>query len=451
MNDRTVGPVRIITARTEDALTGLDDNSVDAIVTDPPYGLEFMSLPFDSQWREATGFTKPGLGRDRNWPSFGGRDSANPSCRECGGRLRGGNQCECGDPDWHVNGDDWNPTADSIATMQRFAAWCETWGREALRVLKPGGHLLAFGATRTSHRLISGLEDAGFEVRDTIHWTYATGYPKSLDASKAIDRHLGAERPVVGHVGNPDPRTIDRRALDMGGSTGKAKNGIKDGWAITAPGSPEAAEWDGWGTALKPSHEPIVVARKPLAGTVARNLLRYNTGGINIAASRPGDRWPANTLISHHPECDQVCHPDCTIATLEQAGCPAGFFATFPPAVFVPKPAETERDAGPSNGNNHETLKPVELMRYLVRMVTPPAGTVLDLFCGSGTTLVAAVLEGFAAIGIDMNATHTAVAAERVEFAQRIGALPAESRYSDAATRQLVDDDRGQASLFDVA
>ena len=218
-----------------------------------------------------------------------------------------------------------------------------TWAA-CLRVLKPGGHLLAFGGTRTIHRITCAIEDAGFEIRDQISWLYGTGFPKSHNVSKAIDRQVGAVRDVVGHQGRANPQTVDRIALDYGGATGKAKNGLKDGHAITAPATEDAKRWEGWGTALKPACEPITVARKPLIGTVAANVLAHGTGGLNIDASRistgdnlnggayaedasdrpdgsqswrykrgdkgnsgefqqPEGRWPANLILQHKPNC----------------------------------------------------------------------------------------------------------------------------------------------------
>src|SRR5690606_2065957 len=163
---------------------------------------------------------------------------------------------------------------------REFGAWCERWAAECLRVLKPGGHLLAFGGTRTWHRLACAIEDAGFEVRDSIAWLYGSGFPKSLDVSKAIDDAAGAEREVVG----PSPFA----ARKPNGSAGRDSVGLSStpGSVITAPATPDAKRWQGWGTALKPAFEPIVVARKPLTGTVAQNVLQHGTGALNIDACR---------------------------------------------------------------------------------------------------------------------------------------------------------------------
>lgn len=236
-----------------DVLRAMPGRSVDAVVTDPPYGLEFMG---------------------KEWDSFGG-DTRQP--------FRG----EIQTPD--------NPYGRSpvrfagassygarVEGMHAFQSWCEAWATECLRVLKPGGHLLAFGGTRTWHRLACAIEDAGFEVRDSIAWLYGSGFPKSLDASKAIDKAAGATREVVGTAVYGDGH-VQNSAESNHGSDPE-----RDLRAVTAPATPDAEKWQGWGTALKPAHEPIVVARKPLAGTVAANVLAHGTGALNIDGCRVG-------------------------------------------------------------------------------------------------------------------------------------------------------------------
>jgi len=191
-----------------ETLATLPGNSVDSIVTDPPYELGFMG---------------------KSWDSSG------------------------------------------IAYNQELWAQC-------LRVLKPGGHLLAFSGSRTYHRMTVAIEDAGFEVRDQIMWIYGSGFPKSLDVSKAIDKAAGAEREVVG---------IKSVGIKNGAAGGSHEYGLKASEVdITAPATSEAQQWQGWGTALKPAHEPICVARKPLTGTVASNVLEWGTGALNIDGSR---------------------------------------------------------------------------------------------------------------------------------------------------------------------
>lgn len=296
----------------------------------------------------------------------------------------------------------------------------ETW-REVLRVLKPGGHLLAFGGSRTSHRIAVAIEDAGFEIRDGCIWLYGSGFPKSLDVSKAIDKEAGAER----EPGKPGPYAARRV------TTGAKAQVYQDGAAepdtalITQPATDAAKQWQGWGTALKPAHEPIIMARKPLSEkTVAKNVLLHGTGGINVDACRiAGEkpqvtrsasafmanhdgrqsedssvgRWPSNVLLSEE-----------AAAELDlQTGGASRFF-------YVAKASRSERNAGGAE-NGHPTVKPLALMQQLVRLVTPPGGVVLDPFTGSGSTLAAAASLGFAYTGVELSEEYIAIAEARVK------------------------------------
>ncbi len=421
-----------------EVMRGLPADSVDAVVTDPPYELGFMG---------------------KSW--------------------------------------------DSAGVSYDPATWAE-----ALRVLKPGGHLLAFGGSRTYHRIAVAIEDAGFEIRDSLMWIYGSGFPKSLDVSKSMDKRrndraavyavtafVRAARDAVGksnrdidahfefagmaghwtsNTSQPACPTWDQwlelqRLLDFGtemDQTVLELNGRKgtpgEAWAereVTGahtrpaaaqqwkanngeaadlnakeqrdkPATEDAKRWEGWGTALKPSHEPIVLARKPLIGTVAENVLAHGTGAINIDASRiEGDyqgrggvrpktrgyvgitstemipaseahdagRWPANTLW------DEEAAAVLDASTTAQ---PSRFF-------YVAKPGKKERNAGGA-ANIHPTVKPIALMRYLIKLVTPPGGVVLDPFLGSGTTACAAVLEGFDYIGIEMTPEYANIAEARI-------------------------------------
>ena len=324
----------------------------------------------------------------------------------------------------------------------------ETW-KQALRVLKPGGHLLAFSGTRTYHRMVCAIEDAGFEIRDQIGWVYGSGFPKSLDVSKAIDKAAGAEREVVGH--NPKWNSTPRSAY-------------------TAPATESARQWQGWGTALKPAWEPIVVARKPLIGTVAANVLAHGTGALNIdgcrvdftsdadkASAKPygkttsasgnlagktqggaeraeykhmqgAGRWPANLIhdgseevLSAFPQTGPSPqqytkkkagwltpgsdHPESVLQSREYGD-------TGSAARFYYCAKASKRDRG--DGNNHPTVKPTDLMRYLVRLVTPPGGLVLDPFMGSGSTGKAAALEGFRFVGCELSEEYIRIARARI-------------------------------------
>jgi DNA modification methylase len=298
----------------------------------------------------------------------------------------------------------------------------EVW-RQAIRVLKPGGHLHAFSGSRTYHRMTCAIEDAGFEVRDQIMWVYGSGFPKSHDVSKAIDKAAGAEREVVGF-----DAVAAKRAAAVGTSAyGDYKGQTGD---ITAAATAAARRWSGWGTALKPAHEPICLARKPLVGTVAANVLRHGTGAINVdgcrvpaekatgwggggsalydgGLSREGGearlqdvgRWPANFI---HDGSDEATEG------LRDA---ARFF-------YTAKASSEDRDEmlGDVPRNMHPTVKPTDLMRYLVRMVTPPGGTVLDPFTGSGSTGRAAMLEGMRFIGCELSPEYAEIARARIRF-----------------------------------
>lgn len=353
-----------------EVMRGLPDNSIDSIVTDPPYGLEFM-----------------GKGWDRGVPGV------------------------------------------------------EFW-TEAIRILKPGGHLLAFGGTRTFHRLTVAIEDSGFEIRDCLSWIYGSGFPKSLDVSKAIDKAAGAKREAVGRqkaFGNA-------RGKGAAGHYANALTGVvgyeivKDGWDITAPATDSAKQWQGFGTALKPAWEPIILARKPLAGTVAANVLKYGTGAINIDGCRiegepwtrdntsgkaemydgwgmrpnikvnaTGGRWPANLI---HDGSEEVLAG----FPFEKSGSAARFF-------YCAKASKADRDeglglsGGSARLNIHPTVKPTALMRYLCRLVTPPGGLILDPFAGSGSTGKAALLEKFRFLGAELDPAYAEIARARCNAA----------------------------------
>jgi site-specific DNA-methyltransferase (adenine-specific) len=369
-------------------------------------------------------------------------------------------------------------------------AYDVTVWQECLRVLKHGGHLLSFGGSRTYHRMACAIEDAGFQIRDQIMWVYGSGFPKSLNISKAIDKAAGAEREVIAVGQYADKgRVKSNSQVDIGNSLNSL---------VTAPATAEAEEWDGWGTALKPAHEPIVLARKPLDGTVANNVLTHGTGGINIDGCRVGNEGGTAKGTFPNQESNGIygdgLNGACEIKQLDACRFPANFIhdgsdevvELFPDSK-APKPYRGEQyketsmfgiggvnhdseygDSGSAarffycakaskkdrneglegmqlqrraglersdregelddlserfrtqpSANFHPTVKPTDLMRYLCRLITPPNGTVLDPFTGSGSTGKAAVLEGFSFIGVEQSEEYIAIAKARIESATR--------------------------------
>lgn len=382
---------RVIHADMRLALRDLELASVDAVVCDPPYGLGFMGKAWD---------------HDVPGPEF--------------------------------------------------------W-REALRVMKPGAHIVAFGGTRTFHWLTVAIEEAGFEIRDCLVWLYGSGFPKSLDVSKAIDRAAGATRPVT--------RRGNTKASEFGGKFDGACSSTRERRddPVTVP----AGEWQGFGTSLKPAWEPIILARKPMTGTVAVNVLAHGTGALNVdgcriettetwdgggatkprdggigyassssSSSHPLGRWPANVCLDE----DAAEVLDAQSGTVPTRGAPkvllkgasgAGADGNRSTAYGAEsRPAGTyagwdRRDGGgasrffytakASSGerhyagkNHHPTVKPVTLMRWLVRLVAPRGGLVLDPFCGSGSTGVAALAEGFQFLGVDLDEESVVLARRRI-------------------------------------
>lgn len=331
----------------------------------------------------------------------------------------------------------------------------ETWAA-VYRVLKPGAHLVAFGGTRTVHRMACAIEDAGFEIRDSLMWLYGSGFPKSLDVSKAIDKAAGAEREVLSE-GRAVKRMIPGADQDKTGSWIK-DNGREFVPTETAPATEAAHQWQGWGTALKPAHEPIILARKPLAEkTVAANVLTHGVGALNVdgcrvatneSTKRPfgrqegtrengygmrgggeggsdAGRFPPNILHDGSPEVLEAfgrfgektsgkllpTHDAKPNASGWSGGSYAGRVKSefggdtgtaarfFPDLGFHYSGKATRADRA---GSTHPTIKPQALMRWLCRLVTPPGGHVLDCFAGSGSTLQAARAEGFRATGIEL-------------------------------------------------
>jgi site-specific DNA-methyltransferase (adenine-specific) len=340
----------------------------------------------------------------------------------------------------------------------------ETW-QEVYRVLKPGGHLLAFGGTRTYHRMACAIEDAGFEIRDSIHYTYGSGFPKSHNVAIGIDKAAGA----MGHRG----KRVGVAGNEVAGDDVETARHVPEHEGITD----EAKAWKGWGTALKPAHEIIVVARKPLDGTVAANCLKHGTGAFNIDTCRVGfvseadmqsakpqgkataksgalaggtqnenereefepeqsplGRWPANVLLSHDVNCsgESGCAPGCPCAIVdEQSGGDGAsrYFNVltidaddFAPFFYCSKASRKEREAGLADlkegdkkvANDHPTVKSLALMEWCVKLVTPPEGVVLDPFMGSGSTGIAALRNGFSFIGMEADEHYMDIAEARI-------------------------------------
>ncbi len=392
----------------------LEDNSIDSIVTDPPYELGFMGKKWDST----------GIAYD-----------------------------------------------------------VDLW-RECQRVLKPGGHLLAFGGTRTYHRMACAIEDAGFEIRDQIQWIYGSGFPKSHNISKAIDKKFGAKREVIGtkqHSTNFDNALKNKAGyLQDEANRNNTKCFGYGEELITAPSTDEAKQWDGWGTALKPANEPIVVARKPLSEkTIADNVLKWGTGGINIdecrvpyesdqdlnavkakcnftdssksigfgtadtiygTGSTPLNqakncvrvegRFPANVILDE--EAGKMLDEQSGIlksgggnkANIKPLGRKSQVMPTKDTGeiwsqdsggasrfFYCAKASKKER----GEGNNHPTVKPLSLIKYLITLVTPPEGICLDPFEGSGTHALACKELGFNYIGFELDKQYCEIANKRLE------------------------------------
>jgi len=407
----------LINADCFEALKDIASNSVEAVVTDPPYGLGACTPAQVAECLQA-------------W---------------CSGKT-------------------WKPKGSGFMG-KAWDAWVpppELW-REVFRVLKPGGHALVFAGSRTQDLMGMSLRLAGFEMRDVIQWLYGSGFPKSHDVSKAIDKVLGAERIVVGQ----QKATGRARRVKGGGGMGSMKIGLDVEFEdtiieYTVSTTPEGKRWDGWGTALKPAYEPALLVRKPLSGTVAQNTLDHGCGGLNvdgcrietndplgracggwpkgdyvggqtvrwngIGTTKEGGRWPANIILDEQAS-----------EQLEQQAGASRFF-------YTAKPSASERHAGiraeGERANVHPTVKPIDLMRYLIRLITPPHGTVLDPFMGSGSTGCAAALEGVNFIGIEREPEYFAIAQQRVAYwGGDVEALeyPPESKPEQSDTLPLFD------------
>ncbi len=381
------GRVTLYGGDNRDVLRDLPDCSIDSIVTDPPYALVSIQKRFG----------KPGSAPTKDGDVYS---------RASAGFM--GKQWDTGE-----------------------VAFSEVFWAECLRVLKPGGHVVAFSGTRTYHRMAVAIEDAGFEIRDQLAWCYFSGFPKSHNVGKSIDKHLGAEREKV-RVDNP--RIANMPTANTGAGRPWLDAAIERGYHEKAgdePATPQAAAWNSWGTALKPAWEPIALARKPLIGTVALNVLEHGTGVLNIDGCRVGDELKVVTASNgiRISENGSMAGGNSAIvaAGIKVGAWPANILTDGSDEVFAVCGDAAENvsrlyfsakaDKLDRIGSKHPTVKPVDLMQWLVRLVTPKGGLVLDPFAGSGSTGEAAWREGTRCILIEREEEYQADIAERLRLA----------------------------------
>lgn len=451
---------KVLQGDCREVLKQYDAETFDAVVTDPPYGL-----------------------------------SKQPDMREVLAH-------------W-LAGDDYKSTGGGFMGKEwdSFVPGPATWA-EVFRVLKPGAHALVFAGSRTHDLMATALRLAGFEIRDTIMWLYGSGFPKSHDVAKAIDKAAGVEREVIGPT------------KGAGSSNTNSLGIFNDTYDITAAATPAAKQWDGWGTALKPAFEPVIVARKPTPLTVAANVQKYGTGAINIDGCRvptggesvtinrwtdgakpfgggaghgyegsenDAGRWPANIIhdgsdevtqgmpetgggkASNRGECSGNIYGggngpsgSAGIRGHDDAG---GNAARY---FYTAKASKLDREEGLEHlqlrtlhrvnaggleneprfapierKNIHATVKPTDLMRYLVRLVSPAGSTILDPFAGSGSTGKAAMIEGVNFVGVELDVTHCEIASARIAWA---AGLTPEQLHDEPETAQ--NSGPRQGSLF---
>lgn len=356
-----IGPHTIHHGDSRDVLAAMPDSSVDSVVCDPPYALVSIVK------------------------RFGGANAAPATGNDAYARASAG-----------FMGQSWDTGEVAFAT--------EFWA-QVLRVLKPGGHVVAFSGTRTYHRLAVAIEDSGLEIRDQLAWVYGSGFPKSHNVSKGIDKLLGAEREVVGV------------AKGAASSDTNSLGAFNSEYSETRPATPEAQQWEGWGTALKPAWEPIVLARKPLIGTVAANVLEHGTGAINIDGCRvEGDDNPVKWASPRGGIWTTDSDATAELTVSDKGRFPANIlhdgdqFGENGRYFYSPKASKKDR----GEGNIHPTVKPTDLMAYLCRLVTPPGGVILDPFMGSGSTGKGAHAGGFRFVGIEREENFFEISAARL-------------------------------------
>lgn len=361
-----------------EVLKTLPDNSVDAVITDGPYGLEFMGKEWDSfkegrmsKYKDGGEVNIDGIksrsGKGGAGPQYTKRAAAR--CKNCGRQRWSGNPCDCDEPDFEIDN----------SSLRSFQSFCEAWATQCYRVLKPGGHMLSFGGSRTYHRMASGVEDAGFEIRDQILFVYGSGFPKSLNIGKAIDKKEGNERKVVGlrtdGAGNKNSNNImyDEEHKFVAEKIFKETKGN--------------SEWEGFGTGLKPAHEDIVLAKKD-----GDDLMEIDTQPGFYYGAKCSKKDRNEGLDGFEKKQNEL------IGQLNNSVRENGTIRT------TPEPKQ----------NHHPTVKPTDLMKYLIKLITPPNGVVLDPFMGSGSTGKAAVSLGYSFIGIEREQEYFDIAEARI-------------------------------------
>lgn len=407
------GSITVTQGDSREVLKGYPDNHFDSVVTDPPYALVSITKRF---------------GKAGSAPAKGNAAYTRASAGFMGQQ-------------WDTGETAFDP---------------EFWA-EVMRVLKPGGHVAAFSGTRTYHRMACAIEDAGFEIRDQLAWTYGSGFPKSHDVSKGIDKAAGLTREVI-RERYTAKRIKPGATVVAEGAYGKQD--ISFTATDTAPASEDSAKWQGWGTALKPAWEPICLGRKPMGCTVAENVMAHGTGAINIADCRVGSeggtskaaskaatisvggylnakagapidsgRWPANIIHDGSAEVVALFPESASSASSDEPNFKnqvygRGMGGTVSPGNQYSDAGSAARffytakaDASDRIGSKHPTVKPVDLMQWLVRLITPPGGLVLEPFAGSGTTGEAAFREGMRCVMIEREAGFVA------DIERRIGLL----------------------------
>ena len=407
VRDFAGGKVRLYIGDSIEVMRAMKPNSISAIVTDPPYGLEFMGKDWDTFRKGKPDANDTGIvwdKRDAKALMAEGKEGTAAFVRS-------------------------SKSLSNYVAGIPFFLWSLDWTTEAFRILKPGGHLASFGGTRTFYWLAVALEIAGFECRDTLSWLYGTGFPKSMDISKAIDKQAGAQREVIGKHERDNLRKNGAGFRNLPNLEDVSRGEI----AITAPATDAAKEWSGWGTALKPGWEPALLFRKPVEKTVIANVQEHGTGALNIDASRiavdggspaaqrrkgkasgrPGEYGDGHAMVSRvTPERyatpragEETGRWPANVLFDEEAAAMLGAQQRF---FYTAKASNAQREGKNTQlgASKHPTVKPVDLMRWLIVLLTPPNGVVLDPFAGSCSTLEAAVeaataVAGIRAVGID--------------------------------------------------